>query len=522
MTEPGAGTEPMTKPAPVVPDERLGSLSIGQAVIALIAVMFVLRLVGAAILGWGTGEAYYLATARQLHLSYFDQPPIFLWLIWGTINLFHNESTLVVRLPFVVMFAVSTWLIFDITRRVSSPLAGFYAALITNASILFTASIGAWIQPDAPMVLFWLATVRVLVEIFFGNGAKQPYRYWGLAGLFLGLDFLSKYHGVFVALGTGLFLVFNREQRRWLVHPAPWLALLISVALFTPVIVWNAQNHWVSFGFQGDRAMIGDLRWDRLLRMIVGQIIYMSPWLSIPALVIGARALFAGPRGVYPKDTTPGSAALFAYLGLPAVIFFTVVALWSDTQYHFHWQAPGYMMLFMLMGEWAARHDGRAVRVWLCSALVLCVAIVGALESHAATGWMRNVFPGDWPDPAAQQLPWTELGSVLESRGVFSQPKVFVAGGNWIDCGYIDTQVAGRAPFLCLFDGRNLDYSFDPKAYQGWNAYVVLRTGNPAAPPDGIDKMFDSFRHLETVDVTRSGRVEIGDIQLYYAQGYHG
>jgi 4-amino-4-deoxy-L-arabinose transferase-like glycosyltransferase len=504
------------------PATRIGPLTATQAIFALIAITLVLRLIGAATIGWGTGEAYYLATARQLHLSYFDQPPVFLWLIWATIHLTGSESTLVVRLPFVLMFAVSTWLIFDITRRVATPLAGFYAALITNASILFMASIGAWIQPDAPMVLFWLATIRVLVEIFFGNGARRPYLYWSLAGLFLGLDFLSKYHGFFVALGTGLFLVFNRDQRRWLTHPAPWLALLIALVVFTPVIVWNAQNDWVSFGFQGDRALVGALRWDRLLRMIVGQLVYMAPWLAIPALVLGVRALFAGPRGAYPAGTAPGPATLFAYMGWPAILFFTVVALWSDTQYHFHWQAPGYMMLFMLMGAWAAKHDGRAVRIWLYGAMLLCVAIVGALESHAATGWMRNVFPGNWDDPAAQQLPWTDLGTALQSRGALTQGKVFVAGDNWIDCGYIDTQVAGRVPFACLDDARNLAFNFDAKSYVGWNAYVVLKTPDPAGVPEALKNRFASFTHVDTVAVSRSGRVEISGIQVYYAEGFRG
>lgn len=526
MTDHGIGAEP----AAAVPRQpldstqdgstRIGPLTVGQTVFALIAITFALRLIGAGSIGWGTGEAYYLATARQLHLSYFDQPPLFLWLIWATTHLTGSESTLVVRLPFVLMFAVSTWLIFDTTRRVSSPLAGFYAALITNASILFSASIGSWIQPDAPMVLFWLATVRVLVEILFGDGARRPYLYWGLAGLFLGLDFLSKYHGFFVALGTGLFLIVNRDQRRWMVHPAPWLALLIAAVLFVPVIIWNAQNDWVSFGFQGDRALVSELRWDRLLRMIIGQIVYMTPWLAIPALLLGVRALFAGPRGVYPPGTTPGAAMFLACFGWPAVIFFTVVALWSDTQYHFHWQAPGYMMLFMLMGEWVARRDGWAVRLWLYGSGLVTVLLLTAVFSHAATGWARNVFPGNWDDPTAQQLPWTELGQALDSQGAFQKSNTFVAGDYWIDCGYIDTQVAGRLPFACLgTEARNLAFNFDENAHVGWNAYLVLKA---TEAPDWLKARFASIRHVASVTVSRGGRVEISGIELFYAEGFTG
>ncbi len=119
-----------------------------------------------------------------------------------------------------------------------------------------------------------------------------------------------------------------------------------SACHFSPVLIWNAQNDWVSFGFQGGRALAeSGLRWDGLIRMIWGQLLYMVPWLALPALYVGVKALAAGPRGQFPSGAEPGVAALFCYIGWPIVIFFTVVALWSDTQFHFHWQAPGYLML---------------------------------------------------------------------------------------------------------------------------------------------------------------------------------
>jgi hypothetical protein len=31
-------------------------------------------------IGYGSGKSYYVATARHLALSYFDQPPLSLWM----------------------------------------------------------------------------------------------------------------------------------------------------------------------------------------------------------------------------------------------------------------------------------------------------------------------------------------------------------------------------------------------------------------------------------------------------------
>lgn len=510
----------MIHPAP-----RIGPFTPLAATLILIAVTLVLRIIGGAVVGWGTGEAYYLASARQFHLSYFDQPPLSLWVIWATIELTGSDALLVIRLPFILMFAVSTWLAYDIMAKLHSPLAGFFAALIVNACVLFSLSVGSWTQPDAPMLMFWLATVRVLISIFFGSGAKTPWRSWGLAGLFLGLTFLSKYHAVFLAVGTGLFLIFNSTQRRWLAHKAPWFALVIALAIFSPVLIWNAQNDWVSFGFQGGRAVETptDLRWDGLIRMIWGQLLYMVPWLAIPALFIGAKALAAGPRGQFPTKTAPGAAALFAYIGWPPIILFTLVALWSDTQFHFHWQAPGYLMFFMLMGAWAANRDSRAIRTWLFGSALTTLAILTLLVSHAATGWARAVFPGDWEDPTALQLPWTELGESLQMRGAFGQGNLFAMGTNWIDCGYIDTQIAGRLPFACLgSDIRNLEFNFDPASHIGWNAYIVAQTSNPDRVMERYGPMFETIEHLETLTITRNGHPELIGIQLFYAEGFVG
>jgi 4-amino-4-deoxy-L-arabinose transferase-like glycosyltransferase len=505
------------------PRDRIGPFAPAQATLVLIAVTLVLRLIGGAVVGWGTGEAYYLASARQFHLSYFDQPPVSLWTIWATLKLTGSDDLLIVRLPFIAMFAVSTWLVFDIVRRIHSSLGGFYAALIVNACALFSLSIGSWTQPDAPMVLFWLATIRVLIEIFFGKGAQKPFLYWSLAGIFLGLTFLSKYHAVFLVAGTGLFILVNSTQRRWLTHRAPWLALLIALVIFSPVLIWNAQNDWVSFSFQGGRAVEADagLRWDGLIRMIWGQLLYMVPWLALPALYIGARALAAGPRGQFPSGAEPGAAALFAYIGWPIVIFFTLVALWSDTQFHFHWQAPGYLMLFMLMGAWAADRDSKAIRSWLFGSAIATFVLLSLLVSHAATGWGRTVFPGAWEDPTALQLPWTELGEALDEQGAFGQGELFVAGTNWIDCGYIDTQVSGRLPLACFGDDpRNLKFNFDKQAHIGWNAYIVAQTANADRVPNAYSENFDSIEHFGTISIARNGVTELGNIQVYYAQGY--
>ena len=52
-----------------------------------------------------------------------------------------------------------------------------------------------------------------------------------------------------------LFLIVDRGSRKWLRRPEPYLAVLISLVVFSPVIYWNAQNGWASFVFQSSRRL---------------------------------------------------------------------------------------------------------------------------------------------------------------------------------------------------------------------------------------------------------------------------
>src|ERR1700744_5862825 len=51
------------------------------------------------------------------------------------------------------------------------------------------------------------------------------------------------------------FMLVPDWRRRWLTSAWPWLAALIAVAVFSPVLIWNAEHDWASFRFQAVRAI---------------------------------------------------------------------------------------------------------------------------------------------------------------------------------------------------------------------------------------------------------------------------
>lgn len=520
----------MTSPSSSVPS-FWGHKSDGarKAVFWLIGLTFVLRMIGAGGIDLVLGESYYLSSARVLHWSYFDQPPLSLWIIWLTKTLLQTESPLWLRLPFVLMFSLSTWTIYRIGARYRSEWAGFFAALITNISVLFSLSIGAWLQPDAPLMLCWLLTSWVLVDIFFGPKVDRRAETvkWMWAGFWLGLTFLSKYHAVFVLAGTGVFVLTNMKAWRWFAHPGPYIAVIIAAVISSPVVVWNVQNDWVSFGFQGGRALGSGFHLDWLIRMILGQLLYMTPWLALTALVGAILAVARGPKGVFPQNTQPGFAWFLVCLAFIPIILFTANAAWSDSQFHFHWQAPGYMMLFILLGGWIDASwpkFHKFHKVWLSIATVLTTVIVTAVLSHSATGWLRNVVPNGqtMEDPSGEQVEWQELGAVFDDLSLESSDNAFVVALNWQTCGQVDKPLAGRMPLACFSDDpRNIAFNIDLRDMVGRTAYFADRWVTFEGVKTTYAAYFDTFEPIATTQVIRNGFVEIDRVDVVKATGFH-
>ena len=79
------------------------------------------------------------------------------------------------------------------------------------------------------------------------------------------------------------------KLRRWLISPWPYLGGIVALAIFAPVILWNADHHWVSFIKQIGRARIEDFRPVFIGELIPTQIAFATPlvWL------LGAMGLYA-------------------------------------------------------------------------------------------------------------------------------------------------------------------------------------------------------------------------------------
>ncbi len=369
-------------------------------VTVLILATFVARVLFAASLGLGIDESYMVAAGRKLQLSYFDHPPVAWWMAWGIAHLTGSESAVVVRLPFITLFALTTFLMYRVTAVLFDPEAGLWAAVVVNMAPVLGITAGSWVLPDGPLFAGLLGTVFCLVAVLRSD-SRAAWGWWLATGICAGVALCSKYSAVLTLIGAAAFLVTEPISRRWLTRPHPYIAGAVALVIFLPVLVWNARHGWVSFFFQGGRAG-GSLHPFRPLLAVAGQAVFLLPWIWAPLMWCGVAALRRGP--------CDRERWLLVCLAAPPILVFTVAALWGSPL--FHWAAPGYLMLVPLLGEALARRQtSRPVRIWLGATATFVILGVAFVASEVRLNWLPALVEEfrSGRDPNLDVVDWTSL-----------------------------------------------------------------------------------------------------------------
>jgi 4-amino-4-deoxy-L-arabinose transferase-like glycosyltransferase len=220
------------------------------AVAALIAAMTVLRIVYASVIDLRTDEAYYWTWSKESVLSFLDHPPMIAWFIRFGTAIF-GDTNLGVRFAGILAMLATQLLLADIVRRVTHDFRAIALVVLMPEAALYYGLLMAKVSPDVALIPFAVAMLWALVRLAeSGDG-----RWWLAAGVFAGLSLLSKFTAMLWLPAVAAFMLVPSWRRRWLSSPYPWAAALIAVAVFSPVLIWNAGHDWASFRFQFVRAL---------------------------------------------------------------------------------------------------------------------------------------------------------------------------------------------------------------------------------------------------------------------------
>jgi hypothetical protein len=332
---------------------------------------------------------------------------------------------------------------------------------------------------------------------------------------------LSKYHAVLLPLGTLLYLILEPTARVWLRRGGPYLALAVGMLLFTPVLAWNAGHGWVSFLFQGGRAL-GELvfRPDTLLAALLGQAAYLFPWIWASLFVI-----LCGRLGKLRGALDPADRFLLCQALVPLALFTLVACARSVMP---HWTLVGFLSLFPMLGQsWQRRWlvQPRFVRrlVLMAGGMLLAIGL-GLAQTH--WGLVQKGGRGRLGvlrvsrDPTLDLYGWDQVAGELVRRGLVDRPGTFLFTSAWYHSGHLAFALRGaRVPVLCYssWDARSFAFWSRSTDWVGHDGILVSFNCHPAEPTC-YDRWFRRIEPLGSFAVTRAG-APVRQVRLYRCEG---
>ncbi|HTC83890.1 MAG TPA: glycosyltransferase family 39 protein, partial [Rhizomicrobium sp.] len=220
--------------------------------LVLVVALVLLRALMAADLPLSADEAYYWLWSRHPAAGYFDHPPMIAWLIRAGTLLF-GDTPFGVLFAGVVLSLPASWFVWRAASLIlkDRDRAGL-AAVFFNLTLMVSVELLA-ATPDMPSLVASAAFVYFLARV----EAEDDGRLWLGAGLAAGLGLLSKFSALFLGMGALAWLIFDRNARKWLFSPWPYLGAVLALLIFLPNLLWQTQNHWQTFVFQLARASAG-------------------------------------------------------------------------------------------------------------------------------------------------------------------------------------------------------------------------------------------------------------------------
>ena len=508
------------KHAEGVSDERRWD----RFVLAVVAYAVVLRLFYLGVPELLFEEAYYWNYAKHLDIGYLDHPLMVAWIVRASVALMGNTEFAVRAGAFLCWFATA-WFSWRLARDVlgrSAALRALAMVAVLPAFFFF----GLFMSPDAPLVACWSAAIYLMHRIV----AREDRRAWLWLGVAVGLGMSSKYTIALLVAAFVLFVLADRRSRHWLARPEPYVAAFIALLLFSPAIVWNWQQQWVSFSFQSQDRLASKFAFSlpRLVANVVG-LLTPTGVVSIVAIAIFRKRLAAGAAAAVDAagDAWERSRVLLAWLTLFPFAVFALLSLTRASK--LNWTGPLWLGLipFLALLVTPGRDAGVPPLLAWCRrawppTIVVCLIVYGA-----ALHWLGPGLPGVGYPQNMHLIGWREVGRDVEhlvqqaERDTGRDVLVVGMDRNRIASGlafyrtrYLESAggTAGRDPAFDtasenLFDAVGLMYRlWFPAAQQGGRTMLLVAKDASALGGDRVTPRVSGAGEIGQIEVRKNGK----------------
>lgn len=467
-------------------------------------------------------EAQYWTWSRRLDWSYYSKGPMVAYLIAASTRL-GGHTEFWVRLPAVLLGVGVAVLAFFLARRVfQSDRAGFLSVVLLSLMPLYIAG-SFMMTTDSPLVFFWALAALLLCRAV----RRRSELAWHGAGIALGLGVLSKYTMLMLVPCVLLWLLASPRLQPWLRRREPYEAALLGLLVFSPVIVWNARQGWLSVRHVLAQAGVGKTR--PLVASLLGgpeffasQVGVVSPFLFAFLLL---AVIWAWRQGL---KTGREDLLLLACLSAPVFLFFQVWSFGSKVQGN--WAAHAYFTAVVAAAGWSEtwpvwgprRQTTRLLNGLLRASIIaplVYLAFVVAVEIWGPLGirWLSGA------DLVNKRLRgWPELGRAV-GEVMRTTPKApFLLSDRYQIASELAFYVEGQPQVFNANLGRRMNQ------YDVWGGWDTLRgrdglfvTSGAGHPPGELQSAFHQVERVMVVPVRYRGQ-HLRDFSIYWGRDFRG
>jgi len=313
-----------------------------------------------------------LTYGREWQLGSDKLPPLPWWLVEIMYRVFGNDIAYYATAQATVIIAFA--LVFATARPLIGAAGALLAVLIIDGMHYFQYT-AVKFNHDVVQLPFW-----ALAGYAFHRALKRQHLTdWLLLGFAIGGALWAKYFVVLLLAPYALFLLFDRDARRALATPGPYLALAIAAVIIAPNVVWLFQHDFSTFAYGEARASVVRGWFDHIVHPAVfaaSQIFF-----AIPSFFIASALLFPRPVEHQKMAADAFDRRIVTLLalgpGISAIVLSAVsgrgaVAMWGYPL----WLFLGLWIVMVAAPELNAERVNRVVAAWAFVFAVLAIAFI--------------------------------------------------------------------------------------------------------------------------------------------------
>jgi len=416
-----------------------------------------------------------LTYGREWQLGYDKLPPLPWWmieLVYRTVGVdvaFYALAQLAVLAAFALVWATA--------RPLVGAVGALVAVLILDGMHYFNYT-AAKFNHDVIQLPLW-----ALAGYAFHAGLKQGRTIdWVWLGLAVGVSLWAKYFVVVLAVPLALFLLIDRDARKALATPGPWIAFALAALIMLPHLVWLVRNDFLPFAYASARAAPTRGLIDHVIHPVIfagSQVLFL-----LPALLIAAALIWPRPKVTAAAAADDFDRRIIGWLAFGPVATTIALSALSGRGTVAMWGYP----LWLFLGLWivltarTAIEPARLARVtasWVAVFVLFALAFIANYAVLPAIDhrYRAVLYPGDrLADEIARRF-----------RAATGRPLVYVIGTMW-DGGNVAHYAREQPRVLIDGDPRRAPW-IDLGDLRSKGAAVVWTGGDPTVMPVGLRRI---------------------------------